>query len=313
MFQLAAGASSTSGPAWPALFISIAGLILSLTALGWQVLVFARSGSRVRVEMKFGTFLTQNPIGFLQPGVVAAAQAANATGSEQPIYLPDQLVVALGPQNLQHLWMIAEISNIGRLAVTVQGCQWHTSKDSKIERRPTSPGVSFPHRLDANDQCIAVIDLHTVIAMLDAPFGGTRFTGREVWPEIRLGNRRTVKGKRIQIPVTVDPNLNTLKGEKNPELPFKLNVESSSNVLGQRDRVLVRGYIEEGSVSIGDQLELVSALSMPRRRGECIGVGPLNQPNQAGPQQKLVGVFVSGINEEDVHSGDILQGLVTNS
>jgi hypothetical protein len=310
MYRLAASGSSSSGSAWLALFIAIAGLVLSLTALGWQVLVFVRSGSRVRVEIKFGTFLTQNPIGSLLPGMVAATQAANATLPEQPIYLPDQLVTALGSQNLQNLWLIAEISNIGRLAVTVQGCRWHTAQDKTIERRPTSPGVSLPHRLDANDQCIAVIDLRTIIAVLDAPFGGTRISGREVWPVIRLGNRRTVKGKRIQIPVTSDPSQNVLKSDKNPGLPFKLTVESGSNVEGRRDRALVRGYIEQGSVSIGDKLELVSAQAT--RIGECIGVGNLSQPNQGNPQRRLVGVLVSGLKEEDVNQGDVLQALAPN-
>ncbi len=311
MYQLAAGASSSSGPAWSALFIAIAGLVLSLTALGWQVLVFLRSGSRVRVEIKFGTFLTQNPTGFLLPGIMTAAQTANANSPEQPIYLPDPLVTALGPQNLQNLWLIAEISNIGRLAVTVQGCQWHTAKGNTIERRPATPGVSLPHRLDANDQCIAVIDLRTIIAMLDAPFGETRASGREVWPVIRLGNRRTIKGKRSQIPVTSDPSQNTLKSEKNPGLPFKLIVESGSNVQGRRGRALVKGYIEQGSVSIGDKLELVSAQATTRM-GECIGVGNLPQPNQASPQRRLLGVLVSGFNEEDVSPGDVLQALTPN-
>lgn len=293
------------------MFIAIAGLVLSLVALGWQVLVFFRSGSRVRVEIKFGTFLTQNPPGFLLPGMVATAQTANANVPEQPIYLPNSLVTALGPQDYQKLWLIAEISNIGRLAVTVQGCQWNTTNGKTIERRPATPGVSFPHRLDANDQCISVIDLQAIIGILDAPFGETRSSGREIWPVIRLGNRRNVKGKRIEIPVTSDPSLNTLTSETNPELSFKLIVESGSNVEGRRGRALVKGYIEQGSVSIGDKLELVSDQTVTRR-GECIGVGILSQPNQASAQRRLVGVLVSGLNEEDVSPGDVLQALTPN-
>jgi hypothetical protein len=306
MYQLAASASPSSGPAWAALFIAIAGLVLSLTALGWQVLVFVRSGSRVRVEMKFGTFLTQNPAAFSVPGIMPGPQGVNAASSEQPIYLPAELVAALGPQNLQHLWLIAEISNIGRLSVTVQGCQWHTARSGAIERRPTSPGVTFPHRLEAHDQCIAVVDLRTIISVLDAPFGGTKTSCREVWPVIRLGNRRTVKGKRIQIPVTSDPSQNVLVGDENPERPFKLTVESASHVAG-REGALVKGYIEQGTVRIGDKLELVSLQAT--RAGECIGVGNLDQPNQASTQRRLVGVLVSGLEEEDVGAGDALQAV----
>ena len=304
LYQLAGSTSSSGGPAWLALCIAIAGLVLSLAAIGWQVLVFARSGSRVRVEMKFGTFLTQNPITFLIPGITPKAQGADVSLSEQPIYLPDQLVTALGPQNLQHLWLIAEISNIGRLPVTVQGCQWRTSRSGAIERRPTSPGVSFPHRLEAHDQCIAVIDLRTIISVLDAPFGGTRNSGRDVWPVIRLGNRRTAKGKRIQIPITSDPSQNLLVSDENPGFPFKLTVESVSHVAG-RDGALVRGYIEQGTVCIGDKLELVSPQAT--RIGECIGVGNLGQANQVTTQRRLVGVLVSGLKEQDVSPGDMLQ------
>lgn len=311
MYQLAASASSSSGPAWLALFIAIAGLVLSMAALGWQVLVFFRSGSRVRVEVKYGTFLTQAPTGFLLPGMVAAAQAASANSSEQPIYLSDEMVAALGSQNLQYLWLIAEISNIGRLAVTVQGCQWNTGKGKTLERRPAVPGVSLPHRLDANDQCIAVIDLQAVIAMLDAPFGETRTSGREIWPVIKLGNRRSVKGRRVWIPVTSDSAQNTLTGEENPELPFKLAVESGSNIEGRRGRALVRGYIEQGSVSIGDTLELVSSHA-DTRMGECIGVGDLSQQNQSISQRRLVGVLVRGLEEEDISPGDVLQILPRN-
>jgi hypothetical protein len=314
MFQLAVGASSSSGPAWPALFIAIAGVVLSLTALGWQVLVFLKSGSRVRVEMKFGTFLTQNLVGFWAPEIMQLKQSSDAALSEQPIYLPNKLVTALGPQNLRHLWLIAEISNIGRLPVTVQGCQWHTVRSGVIERRPTSPGVSFPHRLEAHDQCIAVIDFHTIITWLDAPFGGTKTSGREVWPVIRLGNRRIAKGNRTQIPITSDPGQDVLMSDKNPGLPFQLTVDSVSHVL-DLDDALVRGYIERGTVRIGDKLELVSPYrsnQLKPRGGECIGVGDLSLPNQADTQLKLVGVLVSGLKEEDVSPGDVLQVAGSN-
>lgn len=311
MLQLAANASSSSGPAWPALIIATAGLVLSSTAVGWQILAFIKSGSRVRVEMKFGTFLTLNPVGLLTAEVMRVMQGTDAALPEQPIYLPNELVSALGPQNLRHLWLIAEISNIGRLPVTVQGCQWHTVRSGAIERRPTSPGVSFPHRLEVNDQCIAVIDLHTIISVFDAPFGGTKSSGREVWPVVRLGNRRTAKGKRAQIPITSDPSQNVLRSDEDPELPFRLTAESASHVAG-RGGALVRGYIERGSVRIGDKLELVSPDTNSHsefRRGECIGVGPLSQQSQAGTQRRLVGVMVSGLKEEDVSPGDVLQAV----
>jgi hypothetical protein len=62
--------------------------------------------------------------------------------------------------------------------------------------------------------------------------------------------------------------------------------------------VHVRGYIERGTVRVGDNLELVSSSGtngqLESRRGECMGVGTLSQPNQADTQRRLVGVLVSG-------------------
>jgi translation elongation factor EF-Tu-like GTPase len=153
------------------------------------------------------------------------------------------------------------------------------------------------------------MDLHTIISIFDAPFGGTKTSGREVWPVIRLGNRRTVKGKRTQIPVTSDPSQDALMSDENPELPFQLTVESASNVAG-REGALVKGYIERGTIRIGDKVELISPninSQVDSRTGECIGVGNLSQRNQTGTQRTLVGVLVSGFKEENVSPGDVLR------
>jgi translation elongation factor EF-Tu-like GTPase len=170
---------------------------------------------------------------------------------------------------------------------------------------PPLPGISFPHRLEGNDQCIAVLDLQTIISMLDAPFGGTKTSGREVWPVIRLGNRRTVKGKRTQIPITSDPSQDVLTNDKNPEQPFLLTVDSVSHIAG-RDGTLVKGYIVRGTVRVGDYLVLISKGTLKGRRVQCIGVGNLSQPEHPGQAGPLVGVLVSGLNEEDVSPGDVL-------
>ena len=90
------------------------------------------------------------------------------------------------------------------------------------------------------------------------------------------------------------------------DYPFKLTVESASHVAG-RDGALVKGYIEQGTVRIGDKLVLVSPQAI--RTGECIGVGNLGQPNQPNTQRRLVGVLVTGLREEDVNPGDALQAV----
>ena|ERR1035438_3920282 len=103
MLKQAVAASPTSGPAWSALFIAVAGIVLSLASLGWQVLVFARTGSRIRVEMKFGTFLSQGPVGLLASEIIRTMQNnPNIAQSDQPIYLPKEFVTALAPGNLKH-------------------------------------------------------------------------------------------------------------------------------------------------------------------------------------------------------------------
>jgi translation elongation factor EF-Tu-like GTPase len=99
-----------------------------------------------------------------------------------------------------------------------------------------------------------------------------------------------------------------LRGKDNPELPFRLTVYSVSNLVG-RDGALVIGHIEQGAVHVGDRLQLVStATSQTKpRRVQCVGVRNVDRQNQAGPPSVLVGVLISGIKQEDVNTGDVLQ------
>jgi hypothetical protein len=47
----------SSGPAWLTLTIGVLGLMLALISLGWQVMMFYWSGSRVRLQTKLGFFV----------------------------------------------------------------------------------------------------------------------------------------------------------------------------------------------------------------------------------------------------------------
>ena len=306
--------ASASGPDWLTRSIALAGLAVALVSLGWQVVAYIGSGSRVRIEVKYGIFLGQGPIPILTPEIMQLTQNPSNVDTAQPIYLPDELVAAMGTQNLRHYWLIAEIANVGRLPVTVQECQWHTIKSGTIGRRPDWPGTSLPHRLEAHDQCIAVMDLNTIISVFDAPFGDTKTSGRMVWPVIRLGNRRVVNGKRIEIPVTLAPGeRDHVANEQNSDLRFRLVVTSVSHVVG-RSGTLVSGHIEQGAVRVGDVLQLV-AVNAPdfagSRQVRCIAVGEISEPNRDPTQPRAVGVLVEGVEEEEVYPGNILQAVLT--
>jgi hypothetical protein len=164
--------------------VAVAGLVLAMLSLLWQGYTFARSGSRVRVEAKFGTFISE-----LLPGLVP-------DGTH--FFLSDEILAAMKHQGFPGVMLIAIIQNVGRQAVTVQGCMWQTRQE-KFGNLGNPLGASFPHRLEPDAQCLAVVDLATALAVLDAPLRDTS-TGRQVWPVVELGNGTSAKGKPIEIP-----------------------------------------------------------------------------------------------------------------
>src|ERR1039457_7362032 len=96
------------------------------------------------------------------------------------------------------------------------------------------------------------MDLNTIISVFDAPFGDTKTSGRMVWPVIRLGNRRVVNGKRIEIPVTLAPGeRDHVANEQNSDLRFRLVVTSVSHVAG-RSGTLGSGHIAQGADREGE-------------------------------------------------------------
>jgi hypothetical protein len=200
--------------------IAILGLILAMLSLGWQAYTWRSSGSRVQVETSFRIFpglvrnqmmdrLTQAQAG-LPPDLANAAQQMIQQHSQ--IVLPpdlgylasDDLMAVLPPDSIM---VVAIIRNTGRLPVTIQRCQWQTSQPGTIIESPgMPPGVSFPHRLGEHDQCSSVIDLASIMSILDAPLRETSVTGRDVWPLVEVANRREpVRGNRLAIPTRSQP------------------------------------------------------------------------------------------------------------
>jgi hypothetical protein len=307
LHYLSKAAVSAAGPGWAALFISLAGLGVAAVSLGWQVVSYLRSNSRVIVEVRYGTYSsTGAPIVTPQATQLGAIDTAT---TPLPIYLGDELVKALRSSDLQQLWLIAEITNVGRLPVTIRGCQWHTAKSGNVQRLPTFPGTTLPHRLEVNDQCIAAMDLATIVAIFDAPFGRTKSADREIWPVVDLSSRRrTSEGNRIQIPITTDPTKpDQIIGTQKPHERFVLRIEYGSTV-GGREGTLVVGQAEQGTITVGDTVELANASgSGSVLTGICVGVGGINKPDRDPAAGPLVGVLVDGIQLEAVHAGDSLR------
>lgn len=96
--------------------------------------------------------------------------------------------------------LVAEIQNQGRLPVTMLSCVWKTSAESIGS--PLQPlSTSLPHRLGEHDQCLSVIDLRSVMGLINAPNRDPASRDqRAVSPVVQLGNGRTVRGKPIDVP-----------------------------------------------------------------------------------------------------------------
>ena len=88
--------------------------LLAIVTAVFAIVTFVWAGSRVRVDTRFGMYLSH-----LLPGVV---------NSDQPTFLTDELVSATAHQGYPHVLLFAVIQNIGRLPVTVQECLWHADE-----------------------------------------------------------------------------------------------------------------------------------------------------------------------------------------
>ncbi len=164
--------------------------LLAIVTAIFAIVTFAWSGSRVRVDTRFGLYLSQ-----VFPGVV---------NSDQPTFLTDTLVSATAHQGYPGVLLFAVIQNIGRLPVTVQECLWHANDHGKQQLGfgtiGNPLGTPLPHRLEPGAQCYAVVDLATAMAVVDAPLRD-KTLDRMVWPVVQLGSGRKRMGKVVEIPV----------------------------------------------------------------------------------------------------------------
>ena len=199
------------------LALAIIGTVLGVLNLLWNVWTWRGSGSRVQVKTSFRIFpgLTRDQMmenlarAQLPPDLANAAQQMIQFHAQIPIPTDlsypasAELMAVLPPESVL---IVAAITNTGRLPVTIQRCQWRTSQPGLVETPNMLPGVSFPHRLGENDQCISVISLATIMAILDAPLRDNSVTGREAWPIVEVANlRKPVHGNRVTIPSRNQP------------------------------------------------------------------------------------------------------------
>lgn len=164
--------------------------LLAIVTAVFAFVTFAWSGSRDRVDTRFGTYLSH-----VLPGVV---------NSDQPTFLTDTLVSAVANQGYPGVLLFAVIQNIGRLPVTVQECLWHANEQGKQQLGfgtiGNPLGTPLPHRLEPGAQRYAVVDLATAMAVIDAPLRD-KTLDRMVWPVVQLGNGRKRDGKVVEMPV----------------------------------------------------------------------------------------------------------------
>lgn len=92
--------------------------------------------------------------------------------------------------------MVAVIQNVGRQAVTVRRCTWHSSTFSISER--DAIGHEFPYRLPPDDECFSGIKPDLISTLYGAGEAGAG--EQRIWPEVELGNGRTERGKPLVMP-----------------------------------------------------------------------------------------------------------------
>ena len=173
--------------------ISVAGLVLAVASIGWQVYSFALSGSRVTVEVIKTPFAGAKP-----DDVSTAAVRPSAVGSLKLSYTA-----------------IAVIRNRGRLPITIQTCFWYVTQPGSNKRNLNSldqklvaiheenmPAIG---RLEANDTLSVRLDPATYAAVSDVvisagkasrPLSGDADAEHSyaLWARVELGNGKRVIG-----------------------------------------------------------------------------------------------------------------------
>lgn len=100
---------------------------------------------------------------------------------------------------MKQLVLVAFIRNEGRQAVTVQTCRWAIG-DIMLAQPSSQLGDSFPRRLEAGDQCKAIIELEVVSLATKASAKALKTRRRRVRAAVDLGTGRTVRSRPLNMP-----------------------------------------------------------------------------------------------------------------
>jgi hypothetical protein len=85
----------------------------------------------------------------------------------------------------------------------MKGCNWKAGDVSLAQPR-TKVGDSFPRRLEAGAQCLAVVDLMIITAILRTSDAVVKNHNRGVIPIVELGTGKSVRSKPLEIPPQLD-------------------------------------------------------------------------------------------------------------
>ena len=181
---------TSSGTNWIPLAVAIAGVVLSLASLGWQAFTFWRSGHRARVELRAGAVGSGGTV------LYVSEKARNR--------FPMRSMALMAGQGFRSPVLTATIRNVGRQPVTVQQCSWKAG-DMSLAQPRTTVGDSFPRRLEAGDQCLAIIDLTVITSILHASSAVLNDHRRDVTAIAELGTGKSVHSKPLEIPPELYP------------------------------------------------------------------------------------------------------------
>jgi hypothetical protein len=177
-------ATSTSTLDIVTLIVAIAGISLALASLGWQAATFFLSGGRAKVRAL--------------PGGIGQDELGRLVRLSWPENAPAQSVQLMRAQGFVRDVVIAEVRNVGRLALSVDGVLAETDDGFAFTVLADPENPALPHRLEAGAKESWHVPLAPVQALADSDG-----KSRRVRMKVELGSGKVLRTKLI---ATVRPS-----------------------------------------------------------------------------------------------------------